>query len=109
MNVLFASTHGDPESTAKQKAELEFRSSGKQRRYTWDYDEAFDIYTVLRDGTGVRRLTDAKGDMRKPLIHPMAAGLFSLPFAMRIRKTSFPVKTAGACRPIRLTLGKSIS
>ena len=29
--VLFASTHADPESAAKQKAELEFRASGQHR------------------------------------------------------------------------------
>src|SRR4026209_952069 len=29
--VLFASTHLDPEAKQKQKAELEFRASGKQR------------------------------------------------------------------------------
>src|SRR5712671_6270751 len=28
--VLFASTHLDPQATAKQKAELEFRASGKE-------------------------------------------------------------------------------
>ena len=31
--VLFASTHEDADAMAKQKAELEFRASGKQRRY----------------------------------------------------------------------------
>src|SRR5206468_7112556 len=36
--VLFASTHLDPGARVKQKAELEFRASGKQRRYSWDYD-----------------------------------------------------------------------
>src|SRR5262245_32083735 len=30
--VIFASTHEDPEARAKQKAELDFRASGKQRR-----------------------------------------------------------------------------
>src|SRR5882762_279055 len=33
--VLFASTHLDPEARAKQKAELELRASGQQRRYSW--------------------------------------------------------------------------
>src|SRR3989442_15737840 len=36
--VLFASTHLDPEAKAKQKAELDFRAAGKERRYSWDYD-----------------------------------------------------------------------
>src|SRR5687767_10160063 len=31
--VLFASTHADPEARGKQKAELDFRASGQQRRY----------------------------------------------------------------------------
>ena len=34
--VLFASTHHDPDARAKQKAELDFRAAGKERRYSWD-------------------------------------------------------------------------
>ncbi len=65
--VLFASTHLDPECGAKQKAELDFRASGKQRRYSWDYDEHMDIFTARRDGANIKRLTstpgyDAEGD-----------------------------------------------
>jgi Tol biopolymer transport system component len=59
--VIFASTHLDPEARAKQKAELDFRASGKERRYSWDYDEHMDLFSVRRDGTGLRRLTDAPG------------------------------------------------
>ncbi|HUS36399.1 MAG TPA: peptidase M28, partial [Verrucomicrobiae bacterium] len=59
--VLFASTHLDPQAREKQKTELEFRASGKQRRYSWDYDEAMDIFVAKRDGSGLRRLTEAKG------------------------------------------------
>ncbi len=59
--VLFASTHHDPEAAAKQKAELEFRASGKQRRYSWDYDATMDIFSANRDGTQIQRLTDARG------------------------------------------------
>src|SRR5688572_4389637 len=59
--VLFASTHHDPQARAKQKAELEFRASGKQRRYSWDYDDQMDIFSCRRDGTGLKRLTDAPG------------------------------------------------
>ena len=36
--VLFSSTHDDPEAVEKQNAEIELRNSGKQRRYSWDYD-----------------------------------------------------------------------
>ncbi len=35
--LLFASTHLDPEARAKQKAELDRRATGQQRRYSWDY------------------------------------------------------------------------
>jgi len=59
--VLFASTHLDPAAQARQKTELEFRASGKQRRYSWDYDEQMDIFSARRDGTHLRRLTDAPG------------------------------------------------
>src|SRR5205823_3146904 len=59
--VLFASTHLDAQARDKQKAELEFRASGQQRRYSWDYDDTMDIFVVRRDGTNPRRLTEAKG------------------------------------------------
>ncbi|HEY6226129.1 MAG TPA: M20/M25/M40 family metallo-hydrolase [Verrucomicrobiae bacterium] len=59
--VLFASTHLDPQAKEKQKAELDFRASGKQRRYSWDYDDSMDIFVAKRDGSNIRRLTDSKG------------------------------------------------
>jgi Tol biopolymer transport system component len=59
--VIFASTHADPQALAKQKAELEFRARGKQRRYSWDYDETFDIYSAKQDGSVVVNLTHSPG------------------------------------------------
>jgi hypothetical protein len=59
--VLFASTHHDPDALAKQKAELDFRASGKTRRYSWDYDATMDIFSANQDGTQLQQLTDAKG------------------------------------------------
>lgn len=59
--VLFASTHHDAEAQAKQRAELELRAAGKERRYAWDYDEQFDLFVARRDGSGLRRLTTAHG------------------------------------------------
>jgi Tol biopolymer transport system component len=59
--VLFASTHADPEAAAKQKAELEFRASGKQRRYAWDYDATFDIFSAKQDGSDLVNLTHTAG------------------------------------------------
>jgi len=60
-DVLFASTHHDPRSAQLQKDELEFRASGKERRYSWDYDPEMDLY-VRRAGTGaLDRLTNVRG------------------------------------------------
>ena len=59
--VIFASTHDDLEAEKKQKAELDFRASGKQRRYSWDYDEHFEIYSAKRDGSDLRNLTNTPG------------------------------------------------
>ena len=44
--VLFASTHLDAEAEIKGEAELEFRAAGKERRYSWDYDENMDIFSA---------------------------------------------------------------
>lgn len=65
--ILFASTHHDQEAVAKQEEELELRASGKQRRYSWDYDPEFELYVADLDevekGTthGLQRLTHEKG------------------------------------------------
>jgi Tol biopolymer transport system component len=59
--VLFSSTHHDPEALEKQREELEFRASGQTRRYSWDYDERMEVYLAKRDGTGLRRLTRSQG------------------------------------------------
>lgn len=59
--VLFASTHLDPDAKAKQQAEFDFRSSGKKRRFTWDYDTQYDIFSAKRDGSSLKRLTEAHG------------------------------------------------
>ena len=59
--VLFASTHHDPQAATKQSDELEFRASGKERRYSWDYDETMDIFSSTRDGSDLRQLTSALG------------------------------------------------
>ncbi len=59
--VLYASTHHDIFAEAKQEEELEFRESGKERRYSWDYDEAMDIFSANRDGSNLAQLTDTHG------------------------------------------------
>lgn len=59
--VVFASTHLDPRAKEKQREEIEFRASGHERRYSWDYDEWFDIFSCLRDGSEPKQLTDSPG------------------------------------------------
>jgi Tol biopolymer transport system component len=64
--IEFASTHHDPKSKQFQQEELDFRASGKQRRYSWDYDPEFDIYTYKPGATPsapptYTRLTNARG------------------------------------------------
>ena len=59
--ILFASTHHDPRSKALQKEELDFRASGKERRYAWDYDPEFEIYTLAEKSGQYTRLTNARG------------------------------------------------
>ena len=59
--ALFASTHDDKDALAKQKAELEMRASGKQRRYSWDYDENYDIYETTIGSNQYKNLTKTLG------------------------------------------------
>lgn len=60
-DILFASTHLDPRSAALQRSEIEFRESGQERRYAWDYDPAMDIFVERRESGELLRLTDAEG------------------------------------------------
>ncbi|MFM8571672.1 MAG: M20/M25/M40 family metallo-hydrolase [Pirellula sp.] len=59
--VLFASTQFDPEAKAKQKSELDFRASGQQRRYAWDYDPQFELVEWNRKTGTYKKLTEALG------------------------------------------------
>ena len=49
------------EQKAKQQAEFEFRATGKERRFTWDYDEHYDIFSAQRDGSKLKQLTNSTG------------------------------------------------
>ena len=71
--IEFASTHHDPRSFEYQAAELEFRATGQERRYAWDYDPEMDIYLAPAsavqaagpdgavDPSTLVRLTDTRG------------------------------------------------
>ncbi len=62
--ILFASTHHDPRSKQFQKEELDFRASGKERRYAWDYDPEFEIYDQ-RGEDGHAHPADARARLRR--------------------------------------------
>jgi Tol biopolymer transport system component len=60
-DIEFASTHADANSKKLQEDELAFRASGKERRYSWDYDPEMDIYVVNEKTGALRQLTTARG------------------------------------------------
>jgi Tol biopolymer transport system component len=60
-DVLFASTHHDPRSRQLQDEELTFRTSGQERRYSWDYDPEMELYVRSAQSGTLRRLTNARG------------------------------------------------
>ncbi len=59
--ALFASTQNDRSANAKQVAELKIRASGKKRRYSWDYDETYEIHEVDFSTGRYKNLTNMKG------------------------------------------------
>jgi Tol biopolymer transport system component len=59
--ILFSSTHHDPNSKKLQDDELAFRASGKERRYSWDYDPEMEIYAYGEKSGSLTRLTNARG------------------------------------------------
>jgi len=59
--IEFASTHADPKSKQLQDEELAIRASGKERRYSWDYDPEMDIYAYSEKSGALKRLTNARG------------------------------------------------
>jgi len=71
--VIFSSTHHDPMTLQLQRDEIEFRESGQERRYAWDYDPQMDVYLAPGDAVAAAapdgavdpdslvRLTDSLG------------------------------------------------
>ena len=69
-HVLYASTQDDPESLAIQRQELEDRAAGREKRYSWDYDEHFELYLADRETGESERLTNARGYDAEGCISP---------------------------------------
>lgn len=59
--VLFSSTHLDPEVAKKTKEEYESRNKAVKARYSWSFDDTYDIFTTDLHGKGLKRLTQEKG------------------------------------------------
>jgi len=59
--VLFASTQDDVDAVKKQEEELDLRAEGKQRRYSWDYDQTFEIYEYNLETREFTNLTNTTG------------------------------------------------
>lgn len=68
--AIFSSTHLDPQAREKQKDEINFRNSGQQRRYSWDYDENYEIFRSTLDGKSLKNLTNKKGYDAEASISP---------------------------------------
>lgn len=59
--VLFASTHLDPQWKKKAEEELENRRKPVKGRYSWSFDENYDIFSTDLQGKNIKRLTHEKG------------------------------------------------
>src|SRR5262249_7496304 len=63
--IIFASSHLDPDAKKhyadEYKTRAQEKETGKRRRYVWDFDPHMAIFEANPDGTGLKRLTDAKG------------------------------------------------
>lgn len=59
--ILFASTHADPKSKDLQDAEYKERASSRVRRYSWDYDEHYDIWEYTLADKSLKNLTHTLG------------------------------------------------
>lgn len=59
--VLYSSTHLDPQSKQKAEQEYETRRKAVKARYSWSFDDQYDIFSSDLKGGQVRRLTKEKG------------------------------------------------
>ncbi len=59
--VLYSSTHLDPETKKKTQDEYESRKKAVKARYSWSFDDNYDIFTSDLQGKNIQRLTKEKG------------------------------------------------
>ncbi len=59
--VMFSSTHLDPTTKKKTEDEYENRKKAVKARYSWSFDENYDIFSSDLNGKNIQRLTKEKG------------------------------------------------
>jgi Tol biopolymer transport system component len=59
--VMFSSTHLDPKFSSKVKEEFATREKKEKSKYSWSYDETFDIFETDIHGRKIKRLTKELG------------------------------------------------
>ncbi len=59
--VMWSSTHADPETAKKVNAEFDERKKPVKGRYSWSFDDQFEIYESDLNGKHVKRLTKSPG------------------------------------------------
>ena len=59
--ILFASTHTDPKSKELQEAEYKDRETSRVRKYSWDYDENYEIWEYTLADKSLKNLTNRRG------------------------------------------------
>lgn len=59
--VLWSSTHLDPQISNKVQEEYDTRKKAIKSRYSWSFDDTYDIFTSDLNGKKIRQLTREKG------------------------------------------------
>lgn len=59
--VMWSSTHLDKKTAEKVKAEYEDRAKPVKSRYSWSFDDQFDIFESDLNGKHIKQLTKEKG------------------------------------------------
>lgn len=59
--AMWSSTHQDPDWEKKQNEEWESRKNPVKGKYSWSYDEQYDIFESSLDGKNIKRLTKELG------------------------------------------------
>lgn len=59
--ALFSSTHLDPQTAKLTQEEIESRKQPQKGKYSWSFDDNFDLFETDLKGKNLKRLTKEKG------------------------------------------------